>query len=243
MRIPEIQCSNFARQRLSQICLKLTTGFSPSKHCHFVNSLSHKGQFKALFSGLYHPQLHRVLSLTYRNGTAGFHLRVWQVTDGASMGPRDVITMVYRGFPHPNLQAGTAFNHEVFTGSCTSATWVPWDTFCPSPPSQSRSPGSSLSSHSGCRAWLTPWWIFSNGFSRYCSHQECLHSLQQISLVNSRKVLRQVRYLSGYPTNKGLTDAGKSWDAGPCKAMGCAGYLKLVEHNRIIEYIVIIYSF
>lgn len=30
------------------------------------------------------------------NGTACFYLRVCQVTDGASMGPRDVITMVYR---------------------------------------------------------------------------------------------------------------------------------------------------
>lgn len=32
--------------------------------------------------------------------------------------------------------------------------------------------------------------IFSNGLSRYCSHQECLYSVQQISLVNSRKILR-----------------------------------------------------
>lgn len=62
-------------------------------------------------------------------------LRVCQVTDGASMGPRDVITMVYRGFIQPNLQAGTAFNHEASTQSWTSVTWVPCDPFSPSSPS------------------------------------------------------------------------------------------------------------
>lgn len=69
------------------------------------------------------------------NGTACFYLRVCQVTDGASMGPRDVITMVYRGFTQPNLQAGTAFNHEASTQSWTSVTWVPCDPFSPSSPS------------------------------------------------------------------------------------------------------------
>lgn len=95
--LPKIQFSNFVCQRVSQICLKLTTAFSPPKQCHFVNSLSHQGQFNALYSGLYHPQLYSPLFSTLslcpmENGTVCFYLRVCQVTDGASMGPRDVIT-------------------------------------------------------------------------------------------------------------------------------------------------------
>lgn len=93
------------------------------------------------------------------------------------------------------------FTENFHTQTCRQA--LPSTTRCPLSnlsalwcflPSWSRSPGSSLCSPSECRALPTHCWIFSTGFSRYCSHQQCLHSLQQISLVNSRKILRQLSY-------------------------------------------------
>lgn len=191
--IPEIQFSNFVCQRVSQICLKLTTAFPPPKHCHFVNSLSHQSQFNALFRIIPPTTLQSSLFLTFslcpiENGTVCFHLRVSQ----SLMEPLWVPEMLLLWFRED-------FHTQTCRQALTSTTRFPHEAAAQQPESLVTLSPLQLPPKAGTLAVLSPQQMqgiantlvdLQQWIQQYCSHQECLHSLQQISLVNSTKILR-----------------------------------------------------